>query len=61
MRTKAPADTSEATLESRLAHAPDPSTPGVVTIYDPHADGESLAAQWLTVDENTLYDLSDWR
>ncbi|MWG33181.1 DUF7511 domain-containing protein [Halomarina oriensis] len=61
MRTEAPADASDAPLESPLAHAPDPSTPGIVTVYNPQADGESLAAQWLTVDEDTLYDLSDWR
>jgi len=35
--------------------------PGVVTVYNPQADGDALASQWLTVEEKSLYDLSDWR
>jgi hypothetical protein len=48
-------------VDAGLAHAPDPSTPGVVTVYNPQADGNALASQWLTVEEKSLYDLSDWR
>jgi hypothetical protein len=60
MRTEAPA-AAEPTAEASLAHAPDPSTPGIVTVYDPDAEGDALAAQWLTVDEETLQDVADWR
>lgn len=45
---------------STLAHAPDPSTPGVVTVYDPDSEGSALATQWLTVDEDLLRDVADW-
>jgi hypothetical protein len=61
MRTEAPSAGGDPAAASRLAHAPDPSTPGIVTVYDPDAEGDALAAQWLTVDEATLQDVTDWR
>ena len=60
MRTDGVADTVEPTAESCLAHAPDPTDEGVVTVYDPNAEGTALATQWFTVEEDLLYDVLDW-
>lgn len=61
MRTEASAAASEPPVDASLALAPDPSTPGVVTVYDPDAEGVELASRWLTLDEETLVDVADWR
>ncbi|MFD1515797.1 hypothetical protein [Halomarina rubra] len=60
MRTERVAAESEPTVESGLAHAPDPTRPGVVTVYDPESTGPALASQWLSVDEDLLCDATDW-
>jgi hypothetical protein len=61
MRTEASAAASEPPVDAGLALAPDPSTPGIVTAYDPDAEGVELASRWLTLDEETLVDVTDWR
>lgn len=60
MRTEGVADAVERTAETSLAHAPDPTDVGVVTVYDPTAEGAALATQWFTVEEDLLCDVVDW-
>lgn len=44
-----------------LIHLRDPDDPTVVTLCEADADGQDLAARWLTVDERDLLDAAAWR